>query len=446
MLTRPFPKDATVAELFATLPASLEVLGRLGYRSPGCASCSTATIGELVAAKGADLEALLAELRACPEPAGRAVRPFTRETPVGDIVRWFPAAVPLLERFGFHGKDCLVCTPDTLADAARKRNADLAILLADLEDVPEPKTRVTAPYGKDVVIAEVFQRCPEAFRVFQQLGYKCFDCIVCYTDTLEVAAQLHRKELQPLLDALSALSAIPRPVTRPYARSARVRDIFQDSPDTLEVLGKLDYHWGDCASCARDGIGEIAEKKKASLTGLLDDLNRLPDPPGSARPPWTAATPAAAMMREFPATAEPLARLGLDRRTCPRCSDETLEAAAARAGASLEGTLADLHALPRSRAMTVLDPGRLVGQVLEEVPGAGEALAKLGYACAGCVVRTQDTLQMAARLHEKNLELLLDSLAALLPAEQAKTAVAAATDPASPAATVPVPSPSPLGP
>ncbi|MBI5365909.1 MAG: hypothetical protein HZA54_02630 [Planctomycetes bacterium] len=418
MLTRPYPPDATVAELYGTDPGTLGVLAELGYHAPGCPACTRATVGEAIAAAGADLAQVLAELAAAPEPAGRIDHPFTKDTPVGGIIRWFPDALPVFARLGYHRDDCLVCTPHTLGEAARRKNANLETLLADLDLVPEPKRRVVPPFTADTVIAEIFQRSPEAFRIFQNLGYKCFDCIVCYEDSLATAARLHGKELTPLLDAVNAVAGAPRPVTRPYGRAAHVADVFSDCTDTMEVFGRLDYKWGDCAACARETLGEVAEQHKSSVTAFLDELNRIPAPAGAARPPWTAATPIAPMTRDFPATAEPLARLlGVDRARCPRCSPETLADAAARAGRTPAAVLDALHALPPSRAARLLDPDRPVADLLRDVPDSAPVFTRLGYQCPTCVVRTQDTLRMTAALHQKNLEVLLAGIAARIPPE-----------------------------
>lgn len=415
MLPLPFPPDATVSEVLASQPAALPLLAPLGYCAPGCPGCTPLTLGEWAQAERADLAELLAELGATPEPASFVRRPFTKETRVGAIARWVPDAVHVFERLGFHHADCLVCTPLTLAEVARRRNVNLDTFLADLEAVPQSKVRVLVPYDKDTVIAEIFQRCPEAFHIFEQLGYKCYDCIVCYTDTVEVAARLHGKDLRPLLDALAAVAPTPRAVARPYGRSARVCDVFHDCTDTMEVFAKYDFRWGDCVLCARETLGEVAEKKNLSLAGFVDELNRVDDPVGSARPPWTAATPVAGLVRDFPATAEVLGRRRPGAGRCPRCSRETVAEAAARTGTTPGALLDALHALPRPPALAALDPERRIGDLLKDLPGAGVALEKMGYRCAGCVVRGQDSLHVAARLHEKNLEVLLDGLATLLP-------------------------------
>lgn len=66
----------------------------------------------------------------------------------------------------------------------------------------------------------------------------------------------------------------------------------------------------------------------------------------------------------------------------------------------------------------------LVAEALDSHPGAAEVFARLGYRCVDlkrndwCVVVEQDTLEAAARLHDKSLAELLAELMKLPPAEE----------------------------
>ncbi len=57
---------------------------------------------------------------------------------------------------------------------------------------------------KDMILFDVFSANPNTMEAVTKLGYQCVDCIVCLKDTIEVAAQLHEKDLGELLTALNA--------------------------------------------------------------------------------------------------------------------------------------------------------------------------------------------------------------------------------------------------
>ncbi len=60
--------------------------------------------------------------------------------------------------------------------------------------------------------------------------------------------------------------------------------------------------------------------------------------------------------------------------------------------------------------MTEVSPDSKVIEILENVEGASEVFLKLGYKCADCPVNIEDTLIVAAKYHNKDINELLNSI------------------------------------